>query len=419
MSASSTAPQEPRPPSALSAFAFRDFRYWIGYRLLSGIALQIKNVGVGWYLYDLTGSAVALALAGLFTFLPSLVLALITGHAADTYNRKRIVVLSYSLAGVSMLALTLAVYVNHSPLWLIYLAVVMIGVGRAFANPASQAITPNLVPRAHFANAVTWYSSSWHLASVTGPAIGGLLYWWFGTLTVFAIATLIFFVAALCAYVLRTPLDPSTAGRGPVTWETLSAGFVFLWSKPVMLGAISLDLVAVLFGGVTALLPIVAKDILQTGPEGLGLLRSCPAIGAIAMSAFLARYPIRKNAGKLMLICVAIYGVAVVAFGFSSWLWVSMGLLLVVGASDMVSVVIRHTMVQAETPDEMRGRVAAVNSIFIGTASDLGEFRAGMSAAAIGTAPAIIIGGMMTVGFALAWFKVFPALAKRQKVVED
>ncbi|MBM3607876.1 MAG: MFS transporter, partial [Alphaproteobacteria bacterium] len=294
-----------------------------------------------------------------------------------------------------------------------------IGVGRAFANPASQAITPNLVPREHFTNAVTWYSSSWHLASVTGPAIGGLLYWWFGTLTVFAIATVIFFVAALCAWVLRTPLDPSKAGRGPVTWETLSAGFVFLWSKPVMLGAISLDLVAVLFGGVTALLPIVAKDILQTGPEGLGLLRSCPAIGAIAMSAVLARWPIRSNAGKLMLICVAIYGVAVVIFGFSTWLWLSMALLFIVGAADMVSVVIRHTMVQAETPDEMRGRVAAVNSIFIGTSSDLGEFRAGMSAAAFGTVNAIVIGGAMTFAFALWWFKLFPDLAKRQKVIED
>lgn len=416
---SAARPAEVKTPSSYAAFQYRDFRFWISYRFLSGVALQIKNVGIGWYLYDLTGSAIALGLAGLFTFLPSVVLALVTGHVADSYNRKLVVTLAYALAGFSMAALSLAVAMGQSPVWVIYLATTLIGVGRAFANPASQAITPNLVPREHFANAVTWFSSAWHLASVTGPAIGGLLYWWFGTLFVFSTATAIFFLAALCAFVLRTPLHPAASGRGPVSWATLSAGFTFMWSKPVLLGAVALDLVAVLFGGVNAVLPIVAKDILHAGPEGLGLLRSSPAIGAIAMSLLIARYPIRKNAGMLMLTCVGIYGLAVALFGFSPWLLVSMGLLFIVGASDMVSVVIRHTMVQAETPDDMRGRVAAVNSIFIGTSSDLGEFRAGVSAAVIGVVPAIVIGGLMTFGFALAWVKLFPDLAKRQKVIDE
>jgi MFS family permease len=401
---------------AYAAFAYRDFRYWIGYRLLSGIALQMKNVGVGWYIYDMTGSALALGLAGLATFLPSVVLALFTGHVADTYNRRLVVVLSFSLCALGMGLLTAAVILGSAPLWLIYVCVVMIGVGRAFGNPASQAITPNLVPREIFANAVTWYSSFWQVATVGGPAIGGLLYIG-GPSVCFIAATLCFIVASLLVAVIRTPLDPPKSGKGPISVASLLVGLHFMWSRPVMFGAVALDLVAVLFGGVAGLLPIVAKDILMTGPWGLGLLRSCPAIGAIAMSAVLAYYPITSKAGRKMLIAVVIYGLAIAAFGMSDILWFSMLALCVVGAADSVSVVVRHTMVQSEAPDEMRGRVAAVNSVFISGSADLGEFRAGSMGAFMGAANAIILGGLMTSALALAWFRLFPDLAKRDKIV--
>ena len=401
-----------------AAFAFRDFRFWIGYRFLSGVALQMKNVGVGWYLYDTTGSALTLGLAGLAAFLPSIAFALLTGHVADTYNRRNVVALSFGLCTLGMGALAFAVLSGSAPLWLIYVSVVMIGIGRAFGNPASQAITPSLVPRTHFANAVTWYSSFWQVATVAGPAIGGLLYIG-GPNVVFFTATGCFALASLMVCMIRTPLDPPGTGRGPISWATVSVGLTFMWSRPVMFGAVALDLVAVLFGGVTALLPIIAKDVLETGPLGLGLLRSCPAIGSIVMSAAIAYYPITSGAGRKMLIAVGIYGLAIVVFGFSSLIWLSMLALLVVGAADSVSVVIRHTMVQAEAPDEMRGRVAAVNSIFISGSADLGEFRAGASAALFGAANAIVIGGIVTIVLAGLWVKLFPALYARDKIIDN
>jgi MFS family permease len=399
-----------------SAFAFRDFRYWIAYRYLSGVGHQMKNVGVGWYLYETTGSAVALGVAGLASFLPSLVFALITGHVADTYNRRIVVTAAFSVCALAMGVLTLAIVSGSAPLWLIYLSVAMIGAGRAFGNPASQAITPNLVPKSQFANAVTWYSSTWQFAFVSGPALGGMLYF-FGPNVIFYASTLAYGLGALCVHVLRTPLDPSTAGRGPVSWATLSAGLSFIWSRQVIFGAIALDLVAVLFGGVTALLPILAKDVLDVGPVGLGILRTCPAIGAIIVGLAIARMPIQSAAGKKMLIAVGVYGFAAVVVGLSPWFILSAFALFVMGGADQVSVVVRHTMVLSETPDEMRGRVAAVNSIFVAGSGDLGEFRAGMTAAILGVGPAIMLGGGLTIFFAAAWAKLFPELAARDKLV--
>ena len=400
-----------------SAFAFRDFRYWIAYRYLSGVALQMRAVAVGWYLYETTGSALALGVAGLATFLPSLAFALITGHVADTYNRRKVVVVSFGVCAAAMMALTAAIVAGSPPLWLIYLCVAVIGVGRAFGNPASQAITPNLVPKEHFANAVTWYSSVWQFAVVTGPAIGGLLYF-FGPNAIFFASSAAFVLCVWCAHMLRTPLDPSTSGRGPVTWETLSAGLRFMWSRQVIFGAIALDLVAVMFGGVTALLPILAKDVLHVGPEGLGLLRSSPAIGAVITGLIIARLPVESRAGLKMLVAVGIYGVAAIIVGFSPWFLLSAICLAAMGAADQVSVVIRHTMVQSDTPDEMRGRVAAVSSIFVSGSADLGEFRAGLSAALFGVGNAIVIGGLCTIFFAAAWAKLFPELARRDKLVQ-
>ncbi|MFN3889445.1 MAG: MFS transporter [Beijerinckiaceae bacterium] len=400
-----------------SAFAFRDFPYWIAYRYLSGVALQMRAVAVGWYLYERTGSAVALGIAGLATFVPSLIFALFTGHVADTRNRRNVVVVSFGVCAAAMIALTVAVATTTPPLWFIYLSVAVIGAGRAFGNPASQAITPNLVPKEHFANAVTWYSSVWQLAVVTGPAIGGLLYF-FGSYAIFFVSSAAFVLCVLCAAMLKTPLDPSKAGRGPISWATLSAGLRFMWSRQVIFGAIALDLVAVMFGGVTALLPILAKDVLEVGPEGLGILRAGPAIGAVLMGFLIARMPVESRAGRKMLVAVGIYGLAAIMVGFSPWFLLSLACLIVMGAADQVSVVIRHTMVQSDTPDEMRGRVAAVNSIFVSGSADLGEFRAGMSAALFGVGNAIVIGGLCTMFFAAAWAKLFPELAKRDKLVQ-
>lgn len=412
-----TVEDKPAASGAYSAFAFRDFRYWIAYRYLSGIALQMRAVAIGWYIYELTGSAVALGLAGLATFLPSLAFALFTGHVADAYNRRKVVVISFGVCALAMSTLTAAIVAGAAPLWFIYLSIAVIGVGRAFGNPASQAITPNLVPKEQFANAVTWYSSVWQFAVVTGPAIGGILYL-FGPYVIFYASSAAFVACSWCAHMLRTPLDPSKSGRGPITWATLSAGLRFIWSRQVIFGAIALDLVAVMFGGVTALLPIVAKDILEVGPVGLGILRSSPAIGAVVMGLVIAKLPVESKAGMKMLIAVGIYGLAVVAFGFSPWFILSAICLVVMGAADQVSVVIRHTMVQSETPDEMRGRVAAVSSIFVSGSADLGEFRAGMSAALFGVSNALIIGGVCTVVFAAAWAKLFPELARRDKLVQ-
>lgn len=399
-----------------SAFAYRDFRYWVAYRYLSGVALQMRAVAVGWYLYETTGSAIALGIAGLVTFVPSLMFSLITGQVADIYNRRTVVMVSFGVCGLAMMALTAAIVAGSPPLWLIYLCVGVIGVARGFGNPASQAITPNLVPKEHFANAVTWYSSIWQFAVVSGPAIGGLLYI-FGPNAIFYASSVAFILSVACVGMLRTPLDPSKAGRGPVTWETLSAGLRFIWTRQVIFGAIALDLVAVLFGGVTALLPIIAKDVLDVGATGLGVLRSCPAIGAVIMGYLIARVPVQSRAGSKMLVAVGIYGVAAVLVGLSPWFLLTCVCLFIMGASDQVSVVIRHTMVQSDTPDEMRGRVAAVNSIFVSGSADLGEFRAGMSAALFGVGNAIVIGGVCTVFFAAAWAKFFPELAARDKLV--
>ena len=411
-----------RTRASLVAFQYRDFRYWAAWRFTHGLAYQMKNVAIGWYIYDLTGSALLLGLAGLVTFLPSVVLALITGHVVDSYDRKWITGLASGLSAVAIAAIIAGLLTGGAPVWLIYLATFLTGISRAFSGPASQAITPNLVPREHFANAVTWFSSTWQVSTIIGPAIGGILYGGLfftgGPLVAFSGTFVVTLISVFCVLALRTNLKPNTEGRGPITLATLTAGLTFMWQRQVIFGAIALDLVAVLFGGVAGLLPIVAKDILQVGPEGLGLLRSAPAVGAIAMATLIAWYPIQSRAGAKMLVAVALFGLTIIVFGLSTSLYLSLAAMALMGAADMVSVVTRHTMVQSDTPDEMRGRVSAVNSIFIGASSDLGDFRAGTMAAVIGAVPAIIFGGAMTFGLACLWGWFFPALAKRDKLVE-
>ena len=401
--------------SGYAAFRSRDFRFHCAARLLFGVALSMQTVAVGWYVYAVTQSALALGFSGLASFLPPAFFALFAGHVADSYNRRVIVSIAFAFCAMGSFGLLSLVLAGSGDVRLIYACLLVVGSARAFANPAAQALTPNLVPREVFANAVTWYSSAWSTSRIIGPALGGLLYL-LGPTAPFIAACTLFACASLCVAALSIAMRPQ-AGRGPITWVTLSAGLRFIHSRQVILGAISLDLVAVLFGGATALLPIVAQDILHVGPWGLGLLRSSPALGAIAMGAWLAHSPIRGRAGKSMLIAVAVYGLAIIGFGLSGLLILSMLMLAISGAADQISVVIRHTMVQSETPDEMRGRVAAVNTIFVSGSSDLGEFESGLTAWWWGTAPAIVAGGAATLGFAALWALIFPQLRDRDQVV--
>lgn len=411
-----TALTEATPNDGYVAFRYRDFRLHCSARFLYGIALSMQTVAIGWYIYSVTKSPLALGFSGLASFLPPAFLALFTGHLADTLNRRLIISVAFTVsATVSLLLAGLALQGTRN-IDLIYACILINSCARAFANPAAQSLTPSLVPRQHFANAITWYSSAWSSSRIVGPALGGLLYI-FGSSVAFFVASVLFAISAFCVFLIATNSKPQE-GRGAITWATVSAGLQFIWSHKVILGGISLDLVAVLFGGATALLPVVTQDILHTGPWGLGLLRSAPAIGAVSMGAFLAHYPITGRAGRKMLVAVGCYGLATMLFGLSHHLVLSMAMLALVGASDQVSVVVRHTIVQSETPENMRGRVSAVNSIFISGSSDLGDFESGATAALWGTVPAIIFGGFATSALAGAWWFLFPKLRNRDKLVE-
>jgi MFS family permease len=395
-----------------------DFARFCLARFMSGIAMQMQNVAVGWLIYDLTHSAMALGMAGLAAFLPAIGLALFTGHVADRFDRRLILATTYaanSIAAAGLFAAALGRLGGPAPLWLIYSLIVIAGTARAFGNPASQALMPNLIPRALFSRGVAVASSVWQTSTILGPALGGFLYA-IGPGAVFGTACALFAGASLCAATIRHRAEPGE--RRAVTWTSLVAGLSFIRGNPVILGATTLDLFAVLLGGATALLPIYAQTILHVGPWGLGLLRSMPGLGAVAMAAFLATRPLARKAGPRMFLAVGVFGLATIAFGLSTNLIVSMACLFVLGASDTISVVVRQTLVQAETPDAMRGRVAAVNAVFIGASNELGEFESGLLAAWLGAMPAVVLGGVGTMLVALAWSRMFPALRHRDRLVD-
>ncbi|MFO1150007.1 MAG: MFS transporter [Alsobacter sp.] len=402
--------------SGWDIFQFRDFRRFFGARFLTGLATQVRNVGLGWLVYDKTDSALALGLVGLAAFLPALLLALVAGAAADRFDRRRIVTVCYGLLAVADAGLLLTALYPGAPVWPIYGLAVLVGAGRSFANPASQALVPNIVPKSHFPAAVTFNASAWQSSSIMGPAVGGLLYV-LGPSVVFGVSSACFAAASLLISTVAAPPQHDLAKRERPTLETLFAGVRFIRSRPVILGAISLDLFAVLLGGAVALLPIYARDILHTGPWGLGLLRSMPAAGAICTTLLLAWFPIRSKAGPRMFAAVATFGLATIVFGLSTSLVVSMAALFVTGAVDMVSVVVRQTLVQLETPDEMRGRVSAVNSVFIGASNELGEFESGVLAAAIGPVGSAVLGGVGTLVVVALWIRLFPPLWQRDALV--
>jgi MFS family permease len=398
-----------------AAFADRNFALFWSARFLSSLGLQMQTVAVGWLVYSLSRSAFALGMIGLMGFLPSVALALVTGHLADVIDRRKILLAAYGLMAGCALALTSFTALGMAVIWPLYILALLIGSARAFANPASQALLPNLVQAGRLGNAIALSSSAWQLASVAGPALGGVLYA-FGGRAVFGAVAVLFLVGLLLLVVLKTPRQQ--ARRSQTTWKTLVAGIHFIWARPVIFGAISLDLFAVLFGGATALLPIYARDLYHAGPWGLGLLRSMPALGALSTAGIIAHRPLGRRTGLRMFQAVAVFGLATIGFGLSPSLALALPFLFILGASDMVSVVIRQTLVQADTPDVMRGRVAAVNSVFVGASNELGEFESGTVAALIGTIPSVVVGGIGTLLVVGLWMLRFPELRRRDRLVE-
>ncbi|GLS43950.1 MFS transporter [Methylobacterium brachythecii] len=403
-------------PGGWAVLRNRDVRLLIGARFLTGLGYQMQAVAIGWYVYDLTKSTLALGLVGLAAFLPAMVSALFAGHVADTRDRRLVAAMAYAVLSLAALGLFASAVIGSQVVWPIYGLVIGTGIGRAFANPAQQALLPTLVSREQFGSAVAWNASIWQSSSVAGPAIGGMLYV-LGPAVVFGTGAATFALASCLIAAVRHRPEPLTE-RPRVTWAALSAGLSYIRSQPVVLGAISLDLFAVLFGGATALLPVFAAQVLHVGPLGLGVLRSMPAAGAVATAIVLAWVPLRRQAGKRLLIAVAAFGLATIVFGLSTNLFVSMAALFVVGVADMISVYVRQSLVQGETPDAMRGRVAAVNTVFIGASNELGEFESGTLAALVGAVPAVATGGVATVLVAIAWARFFPALRSRDQLMQ-
>jgi MFS family permease len=376
------------------AFRYPDFRFFQAARLFATVGLQMQGVAVGWQVYGLTREPIHLGYVGLAQFLPAIGFALITGHAADRFERRLVLVVSHLVLAACSATLWFSTRAEHPSLLAIYAVLVAVGSARAFAGPASQALVPNLVPAEHFSNAVAWSSSIWHGATVAGPALGGFVYDGAGAATVYA-ATGVLELAAVGS-LLAIKTHAGKREKRPTSWSDLIAGLKYVRSRPLIYGAITLDMFAVLLGGAVALLPIYARDILHAGPVGLGVLRSMPAVGAIATAVFLAYRPLKRRAGPTLFACVAAFGLATVVFGISRSLSLSLAALFLIGASDMVSVFVRHTVVQLTTPDEMRGRVSAVNLVFIGASNELGEFESGVTAAWFGTVPAVVLGGVGT-----------------------
>lgn len=386
--------------------------FWLA-RVFTASGFQMLTVAIGWHLYQLTGNVLDLGLVGLVEFAPRVLFMLHTGHVADRYDRRKVAALCQSLQGLIALALALGSATDNVTRELIFALAFLLGATRSFEMPATQALLPNVVPAGLFPRAVAASASATQAATIVAPAVGGFLYA-FGSIWVYGPTVALYAIA--CVLTLSLQARGQVTQRGRASIESLLAGIRFIRSRPDILGAISLDLFAVLLGGATALLPVFAKDILLTGPLGLGLLRSAPAVGALLMSLWLARFPFERNVGRTMFTAVGVFGVATIAFGLSTSFWFSLAVLVVLGAADMISMVIRGAFVQLETPDEMRGRVSAVNGLFIGASNQLGEFESGVTAHWFGTVPAVVLGGVGTLVVTGVWIRLFPTLAKRDRL---
>jgi MFS family permease len=406
-----------------SAFRSRDFRLYQAARLMVILGAEAQSVAVAWQVYALTHSALDLGYTGLALFLPGVFVMLAAGHAADRFDRRKIILLCYGLQAIctaTLLWLSMsATALKGGRIWPIYAVLVGIGLGRAFSGPAASAMLPSLVPKEHFVNAVTWGATVYQIANMSGPAVGGLLFTmplagvapkWNGAPVVYGFTLLMLVGFLVLVSIIRAKMVMTD--KKAFNMRTVLAGLEYVWRTKLLLGSISLDLFAVLLGGATALLPIFATDILHAGPRGLGLLRAMPSVGALAVSLTMVVKPIKRRAGAMMLVGVGIFGAATVVFGLSKSIWLSSAALLIVGASDMVSVVVRSSLLQLATPPEMRGRVSAVNWLFIGASNEFGEFESGVTAQWWGAVRAVVIGGIASMVVTTAAAGLFPQLRR-------
>ncbi|MGY4571393.1 MULTISPECIES: MFS transporter [Bradyrhizobium] len=401
------------PAGARDLLGHRPFLFFLSSRSLSRFSSQIGAVAIGWQIYDLTGSAFDLGMVGLVQFLPTALLVFVAGHAADRFERKRVVQACQIAEALTALFLAGSTFAGTTSEIQIFVATFVLGIAGAFESPATAALLPLIAPQGSLQRATAISSGAAQVATITGPALGGFAYALmpsapYGIMMVFWL-----FGALLTSGIGRLQQAPVKNGGSS---DDLFAGVTFVRSNPAILGTISLDLFAVLFGGVTALLPIYARDILQAGPLSLGVLRAAPAVGALLMTMVLARHTINRRVGMRMFQAVIVFGVATVAFALSHWMWLSALALAVLGAADTISVVIRFSLVQLATPDEMRGRVGAVNFLFINASNQLGQFESGVTAALLGTVPSAVLGGVATVAVALLWMKLFPTLRDVEKL---
>jgi MFS family permease len=393
----------------------KSLRFLIVARVSTNFAYQMLTIAIGWQMYTLTHSAFYLGLVGLVQFLPMLLLSLFVGHLADRHDRRKIITISQICEGLFILALAYGSYSNYLTKERFLILIFFIAICHSFQGPPMQALLPNIVSKDIFPKASALMSSVSEFAVIIGPGVGGILYS-FGPTLVYSLTGVLIFISSIL--IAQIAMKKENFKPEPASLKSLFAGISFIKSRPIVLGAISLDLFAVLFGGATALLPIYASQILNIGSFGLGVLRSAPAVGALLMSLYLAKKPLKRKVGQTMFIAVIFFGLSTIVFAISKSIIISFLALFVLGASDVISVVIRSTLVQLETPDNMRGRVSSVNMIFIGTSNQLGEFESGLTASLFGTVPAALIGGIGTIVVVLIWMKLFPPLTKVDKYDE-
>ena len=416
---------------AISAFQSRDFRRYQLARLLVILGAEAQAVGVAWQVYQITHSALDLGATGLMLFLPGILFMILAGHTADRYDRRHVVLVCYSLQCLCTSTLLYLACTGSRNIYAIYGVLFLIGTGRAFSGPASSALLTHLVKKEHFVNAVSWGATIFQLASVIGPAVGGVLFtlplarWWpnsptahlegAGIVFCFTLIILGIFISLIVSLSVR----PGRQEQKEMSGETLLAGFRYVWEKKLLLGVTTLDLFAVMLGGAVALLPIFAQVVLHTGPRGLGILRATPAIGAMVVSLRLIWRPMQRRAGVRMLFCVGLFGAATIVFGLSRNIYLSLAALLVVGGADMVSVVVRSSLIQLATPQQMRGRVSAVNSLFLGASNEFGEFESGLTAHWWGAVRAVVVGGIGSMIVTASWTTMFPALRDVDRLDAD
>ena len=420
-------PDKP-PLRGMEAFGFRDFRRYQLARVTAILGAEAQSVAVAWQVYSITHRALDLGYTGLALFLPGLLFLLPAGHVADRFDRRQVILVCYGLQVFCTSALLLLTRAGLHRVFPIYMVLFFVGTARAFSGPASSALVPHLVPEKHFVNAVTWGGAIWQFSNITGPALGGLLFTLplthfipdtslegAGIVYVFTLGSLGWFLVLVGSLHVR----PGRMEHKAASLKVVMAGFQYMMRSSLLLGASSLDLFVVLLGGATALMPIFAHDILHQGPRGLGLLRAAPAAGALMMSLTMARFPFRRRAGMRLFVCVAIFGAGTVVFGLSRSLWLSMAALAVAGAADTVSVIIRGSLLQLGTPPEMRGRVSAVNALFIGASNELGEFESGLTAQWWGAVRATVVGGVGSLVVAGLWAGLFPGLRNADELTSE